>query len=311
MGSDRSGDRYMTHAAILLFALLLDAAMGEPRWLWSRVPHPAVIMGRMIGALDRRLNNRTRLAGVLAITIAGGTALIVGAVLSYAPVWIQAVLAAILLAQNSLVAHVRRVADDLRISLPSARRSVAMIVSRDTEHMKEPEVARSAIESAAENMSDGVIAPAFWLLLAGLPGLVLYKMVNTADSMIGYRTAAYENFGWAAARLDDLMNWVPARLTAAGFWLVGGCAGRWPDIAADARRHKSPNAGWPEAALSRSLGIALAGPRPYHGEMQDLPWVNAVGRREIGPAQIDAAIARLWRLWVFFAIVAAIAALLR
>ena len=139
-----------------------------------------------------------------------------------------------------------------------------MIVGRDTAAMQPPDVARAAIESGAENLSDGVIAPAFWFLVAGLPGLFLYKLVNTADSMIGYRNARYERFGWAAARLDDVLNVIPARLTAGLIALTHGLRG-WKAIAADARLHRSPNAGWPEAAMARALGVALSGPRSYDG----------------------------------------------
>jgi adenosylcobinamide-phosphate synthase len=142
-----------------------------------------------------------------------------------------------------------------------------------------------------------VIAPAFWFLIGGLPGLLLYKAVNTADSMIGYRNARYEQFGWAAARLDDLLNLIPARLTGLTIAALSGQLRAWPAIIADARRHRSPNAGWPEAAMARALNVALAGPRSYDGQMRDLAWVNGDARREIGPDDIDAAVAMLWRVW--------------
>jgi adenosylcobinamide-phosphate synthase len=162
--------------------------------------------------------------------------------------------------------------------------------------MDEVAVARSAIESAAENLSDGVVAPAFWFLIGGAPGIIVYKMVNTADSMIGYRTPRYLEFGWAAARMDDLLNLIPARLTALLIALVGRVAD-WRGTIADARLHRSPNAGWPEAALSRALGIALAGPRAYDGVLQDYPWVNGTGRRPLTPEDIDATIGLLWKTW--------------
>ncbi|PRD40099.1 UNVERIFIED_CONTAM: cobD [Trichonephila clavipes] len=163
--------------------------------------------------------------------------------------------------------------------------------------MDAPAVARAAIESAAENLSDGVIAPLFWYLVAGLPGLLLYKITNTADSMIGHRTPRHEAFGWAAARFDDLLNLIPARLTA--FLLA---LAHWrPDatriILRDAPLHRSPNAGWPEAAMAVVLGIALSGPRSYHGEMRTFPWVHPEGRRAPGPAEIEAACTALWRAW--------------
>lgn len=290
----------MTTGLILSLALLLDALFGEPDWLWSRIPHPAVIMGRIIGWCDQRFNAGPlrKAKGTLVITVlilgAGAT----GYILSLLGPFVEILVAAILLAQRSLVAHVRAVADGLRISLPQGRRAVAMIVSRDTSDMPVPGVARSAIESAAENLSDGVIAPAFWFLIGGLPGLMIYKIVNTADSMIGYLTPRHAAFGWASARLDDLINLIPARLTAMLIALPGGVLHQWRDIATDARKHKSPNAGWPEAAMSRAIGVALAGPRSYNGQMQQFAWVNGAGARTIGPVAIDAAITRLWQAWM-------------
>ena len=289
----------MSHAAILLLALLLDAALGEPKWLWSKLPHPAVLMGRAVGALERRLNRSQNsiAAGVLALAVLVSAAYGIGALLAGLGPIVQIILAAILLAQRSLVQHVRAVADGLRVSLDEGRNAVAMIVSRDTRHMDPSAVARSAIESAAENLSDGVIAPAFWFLIAGLPGLMVYKIVNTADSMIGYRTPRYEAFGKAAARADDLLNWVPARLTCALIAVPSGVASQWRAIAADAAQHRSPNAGWPEAAMARAISVALAGPRAYDGVMQQFPWVGGEGKRQIGPPEIDAALRKLWLAW--------------
>ncbi|MGZ9809387.1 adenosylcobinamide-phosphate synthase CbiB [Pseudoroseicyclus sp. H15] len=281
----------------LLLAALFDAALGEPRWLWGRVPHPAVLMGRAIGWLDDRMNRgaNRRAKGVAAVALLLIGAIALGLALAALPGWWAEVLVgAILLAQRSLADHVSAVAKGLRRGLPEGRAAVAMIVSRDTAAMEAPAVARSAIESAAENLSDGVIAPAFWFALAGLPGLLAYKAINTADSMIGYRTPRHEAFGWAAARLDDLLNLVPARLTALLLWPRRD---GWRDIVADARRHRSPNAGWPEAAMARALGVALAGPRSYDGEMREFPFVNASGRREIGATEVEAAVRQLWRAW--------------
>ncbi|WP_299828197.1 adenosylcobinamide-phosphate synthase CbiB [uncultured Roseobacter sp.] len=288
----------MSTAAVLICALCLDALLGEPRWLWDRVPHPAVMMGRLVGLLDNRFNigNNKRRNGILctiALVIVGGA---LGHMLSIAGSLVEIIVAAALLAQKSLVQHVAAVADGLRMSLLEGRRMVARIVSRDTSAMDETLVARAALESAAENLSDGVIAPAFWFLIAGLPGLVVYKLINTADSMIGYRTPRHEAFGWAAARLDDVLNLIPARLTAALLALPARCfdlAG----IRADAGRHRSPNAGWPEAALSRALGVALAGPRAYDGQMHYFPYVNPDGRSILTPVDIDAGIVMLWKAW--------------
>jgi len=284
----------------LALALLLDAAFGEPRLLWSRWPHPAVLMGRAVGWLDTRLNTGTQrrlrgIAALLALVLGAGT---IGLALAALPgIWADVIVGAILLAQRSLADHVRAVAAALRLSVAEGRRSVAMIVGRDTASMDQPAVARAAIESAAENLSDGVIAPAFWLLIAGLPGILIYKAVNTADSMIGHRTPRHEQFGWASARFDDLLNLVPARLTALLIWLTRPRAGVWPAIIRDARLHRSPNAGWPESAMAQILDIALSGPRSYHGQSRDFPWVHPQGRRDIGPDDIDAAVTVLWRTW--------------
>ncbi|WP_242494169.1 adenosylcobinamide-phosphate synthase CbiB [Salipiger sp. IMCC34102] len=285
----------------LLLALLLDAAAGEPRWLWSRLPHPAVLMGRAVGWADTRFNRegtgRIR-DGVLCMTGLGAGAIALGSALSALPGEVVDVLVlAILLAQRSLVDHVRAVARALRHSLPAGRTAVAMIVGRETAGMSEPAVARAAIESAAENLSDGVIAPAFWFALAGLPGLLLYKITNTADSMIGYRTPRHARFGWAAARFDDLLNWIPARLTALMIWALAPSRRSVKAIRAEAPLHRSPNAGWPEAAMAQHLGVALSGPRRYDGQLRDYPFVNASGRHRIGPADIEAACQTLWRTW--------------
>ncbi len=289
----------MNTAIILCFALLLDAAFGEPDWLWQRLPHPAVLMGRLIGAADRRFNtgnDRKAKGMLLLVTLMTGAGLLAGLLSTLGPV-VEILMVAVLLAQRSLVDHVRAVADGLRMSLPQGRRAVAMIVSRDTASMQEDNVARSAIESGAENLSDGVVAPAFWFLVAGLPGLLIYKIVNTADSMIGYRTPRHIDFGWAAARMDDLMNLIPARLTAILIALPAGVLHHCQAIRADAGRHRSPNAGWPEAAMARAIDVALAGPRSYAGEMQRFPWVNCAGARTIGAPAIDAAVTRLWQAW--------------
>ena len=286
-------------AALLIAALLLDGVMGEPKWLWARVPHPAVLMGRLIGWCDTRFNDGTRARGALvlaALVLAAGLAGWLIAALPLGWLW-SMLLAAILLAQRSLVTHVRAVADGLRYGVNPGRRAVTMIVGRDTSALDESGVARAAIESAAENFGDGVVAPAFWFLVAGLPGILIYKLVNTADSMIGYRTPRHEAFGWAAARLDDVLNYIPARLTA-GLIALAFWSARAVDVTLqDARLHRSPNAGWPEAAMAGVLDVALSGPRSYHGEMREFPFVNAGGEREIGVAEIEAAIAVLWRGW--------------
>jgi len=289
----------MSTPALLVLALILDAALGEPKWLWSRLPHPAVLMGKVVKFLDQSLNSgeNRRLKGGLAALGLVALGLVLGAVLALLGPVIEIIIAAILIAQRSLVDHVGAVASGLRKSLPAGRSAVAMIVSRDTATMTGPQAARSAIESGAENFSDGVIAPAFWFLIGGLPGLLVYKMVNTADSMIGYRNAQYEEFGKAAARLDDLLNLIPARLTGLMIALSSGQVKQWHAIVRDARQHRSPNAGWPEAAMARALDLALAGPRSYDGKMRDFAWVNATAQKGIGAHDIDACTTKLWQVW--------------
>ena len=291
-------------ALLLVPALLLDAALGEPKVLWTRLAHPAVLMGRAVALAEQRLNagDRRRAKGIVAMAGLGVGALLLGWLIHLVPDYgvLEVIVAAILLAQKSLVQHVAAVADALRLSLGDGRRAVAMIVGRDTGGMDEAAVARAAIESAAENFSDGVIAPAFWFLIAGLPGLMLYKISNTADSMIGHRTQRYEQFGWAAARFDDLLNLVPARLTAL---IIAVVHGRWnvgPVIVRDAGLHRSPNAGWPEAAMAVVLNLSLSGPRSYGGVKTDFPYVYPEGRRNAGPGDIDASVAVLWRSWLGF-----------
>ena len=287
-------------AALLVPALLLDAAFGEPNWLWSRLPHPAVVMGRAVGWLDARLNTgeNRKAKGVLALLVLVVGAGLAGAVIAALPDGglLEVLAAAILLAQRSLVDHVRAVGDALRLSLADGRRMVARIVGRDVTALDEAGVARAAIESAAENLSDGVVAPALAFLVFGLPGLMIYKITNTADSMIGHRTPRHEQFGWAAARFDDLLNWIPARVTAALILLTHGRFDPAP-VLRDGPLHRSPNAGWPEAAMAVVLNVALSGPRSYNGVMTAFPWVWPEGRADPGPDQIDAACSALWRAW--------------
>ncbi|MBF9045396.1 cobalamin biosynthesis protein [Rhodobacterales bacterium HKCCE4037] len=287
-------------APILTFALLLDAAMGEPKWLWSRLPHPAVLMGRLVDAFDQSLNRREarRLAGIVTVAALSALAITLGLLIQALPLgWLwSSLLAAILLAQRSLAQHVTAVADALRISLPEGRKAVSMIVGRDPDQLDEHAVARAAIESAAENLSDGVVAPAFWFLIAGLPGILLYKIINTADSMIGHRTERYAQFGWAAARLDDVLNYVPARLTALLIALTTRPAAL-KTAAQDGPKHRSVNAGWPEAAMAAALGLSLSGPRSYGGQLTQDPPMNPTGTREATPGDITAATHILWRVW--------------
>lgn len=283
----------------LFLAMILDALLGEPQWLWSRFPHPVVIMGKLIGWFDARFNsgNHRRFKGVLVVAILCLISTLIGHLVTFLPGNIADIIViAILLAQRSLVDHVLAVAQALRTSLNQGQDAVAMIVGRDTAEMDQPAVSRAALESAAENLSDGVIAPAFWALIGGVPGILAYKMINTADSMIGYRTPKHEEFGWAAARLDDLVNLIPARLTAVLLWLPKR-RGNWSAIRTDAKRHRSPNAGWPEAALARALDVALAGPRVYDGQLRDLAWVNGDAKRDADSSDIVCGVDALWSAW--------------
>ena len=293
----------MTTAGVLLCALVLDALLGEPRWLWSRAPHPAVLMGNLISWCDKRFNSDglLRLKGSLVMLSLGVFAILLGALISKFGWALEIIIVAILIAQKSLVEHVAAVATALRQSTENGRASVAMIVGRDTADMDDPAIARSAIESAAENLSDGVIAPAFWFLIGGLPLLLLYKITNTADSMIGYSTPRHEAFGWAAARFDDLLNLIPARLTALLIALPYGLLSKLPEIRKEALKHRSPNAGWPEAAMARALGVAVSGPRSYEGALRDFPFVNETGRKSLSANDIEAACRALWVTWGVFA----------
>jgi adenosylcobinamide-phosphate synthase len=294
-------------AFILLAALALDAVSGDPDWLWRRVPHPVVLMGWLIERLDRRFNhgldtNANRTAGlaalVILIALTAGLALGLDWLLSQHPLGLIAdtVIVAILLAQRSLYDHVSRVfAAFESAGLPAAREAVSMIVGRDPNRLDEAGVCRAAIETTAENFSDGIVAPAFWYLIGGLPGIFIYKAVNTADSMIGHRTPRHEAFGWAAARLDDVLNLIPARLSAVFIVfaapLTGANArGAWTAMRRDAGRHRSPNAGWPEAAMAGALGVALAGPRHYAAGQVEDAWMNAGGKTDAQPLDISRAL---------------------
>jgi len=275
-------------AGAMLLALALDAAFGWPQAAMRRIGHPVVWAGRLIEALEARLNRpdlpagerrRNGAAAALLVTVtaalAGGLAeavLPAGA----AGVLLAAVLAWPLVAARSLHSHVAAVARPLAAGDGGgARRAVAMLVGRDPARLDPAGMARATLESLAENASDGVVAPLFWGVLLGLPGIAAYKAINTLDSMIGHRDARFADFGRFAARLDDLVNWPAARLTAA---LIALASGRPLRVLARARAgaatHRSPNAGWPEAAMAAALGVRLSGPRIYAGTIADEPWLN-------------------------------------
>jgi len=286
---------------LIVVPLIADSLWGEPAWLWSRIPHPVRIFGFCIEKCDLLLNagrfRRAKGTVALAGLLLGFTAV------GWAVAWpqdaglLEILGAAILIGHRSLVQHVSAVADGLRQGLAAGRQAVAMIVGRDVAALDESAVSRAAIESAAENFSDGVVAPVFWFLVAGLPGIVAYKLVNTADSMIGHRNDKYLEFGWAAARLDDVMNYIPARLAAGLIALATGSDKAIAVMRADAGQHRSPNAGWPEAAMAGALDVALSGPRIYGGQRTDDRFVNGAGRKDLGPADIDSSVAVLWRAW--------------
>ena len=268
---------------LTLLALLFEALVGYPNWLWRAIGHPVSWIGGIIGWADRRFNRddlppraRRRRGCLLLIFLLLSLAVITTAMQVALSRWLAgsialAILASSLFAQRSLHAHVADVADALDRSLEDGRAAVAHIVGRDVEALDEAGVARAAVESLAENFSDGVVAPAFWMALAGLPGVVLYKAINTADSMIGHRTPEHIDFGRAAARTDDVVNWPGARLSAlllvaaSIFQRDASPQDAWRATIDDARNHRSPNAGWPEAAMAGALGFRLAGPRTYHG----------------------------------------------
>ena len=275
---------------ILCLALILEAVFGWPDWLLRTIGHPVTWIGRMISALEKRLNKGSRGwrltgGGLTVVLVVGATAVLVGTIdhllpRSYAGDVVRIVIVASLLSTRSLYDHVRAVALPLeREEVTAAREAVSHIVGRNTETLGPPGIARAALETLAENASDGVVAPVLWGLALGLPGVAVYKAINTLDSMIGYRNERFEAFGKAAARLDDLANLIPARATALLFLLMRPLkmAVTASVVRADAGKHRSPNAGWPESAMAGALDLRLSGPRVYNGRKTDDPWVNPAG----------------------------------
>ena len=323
----------MSEAQTLLIvagALALEAIFGYPNWLYERIGHPVSWIGSLITALDRRLNKEgesedaRRVSGVLAlgiiVVIAGAVAWAIERAAAYSAIGeiLIAVLASTLIASRSLYNHVAAVARALENDgLKGARLAVGRIVGRNPETLDEHGVARAAIESLAENASDGVVAPVFWFAFFGLPGLAVYKAVNTADSMIGHRTPRHEAFGWAAARLDDLVNLPASRLTGllfAGAALFVPNASPAPALEAmsrDASKHRSPNAGWPESAMAGALGFKLNGPKTYGNTRVEDAYMGD-GRRDLGAQDIDAALRLATIAWtIMIAILLVFAAILR
>jgi adenosylcobinamide-phosphate synthase len=299
----------MIAAVVTLLALLIERIFGYPAGLERRIGHPAAWMGQLIDRLDAQFNRdeagsaSRKATGVAAIVI---LVCIVGAVshfierglllLPFGAVGV-AILASSLIAQRSLFEHVEHVASALEAGgLEAGREAVAHIVGRDTANLDEAGVARAAIESLAENFSDAVVAPALYMLIGGLPGAAIYKAINTADSMVGHRTPRHEAFGWASARLDDLVNLPASRLSAflifaaARFTSSAAAGSAFGAMLRDAPRHRSPNAGYPEAAMAGALGLALAGPRHYDSKLVDDVWMGE-GRYAANAADIRAALA--------------------
>ena len=306
---------------------MIELCAGYPQALLRAIGHPVTWIGRLIAALDRLLNRDTtdrhlrRGAGIVAIllllAIVGSITFVVERELLRLPfgLVVVAVIASTLIAQRSLHQHVADVATALEQGgVIAGRGAVAKIVGRDPQTLDAAGVARAAIESLAENFSDAVVAPVLWMAIAGLPGAALYKAINTADSMIGHRTPRHEAFGWAAAKLDDLVNLPASRLSAllivSAAALNMNAAAAWRAVLRDASRHRSPNAGYPEAAMAGALGLSLAGPRVYGGVKIDDATMGD-GRRDATAADIRRALA-LYRYAdaMLIALVAAVAGIL-
>lgn len=318
------------HFTILLIALIADRLIGDPEIFWRRVPHPVVWFGSLIDVFERTFNSEAyppvarRVLGALTIVILMLFSMVVGywlcIVLNLVPVaglLAEAAIVGVLIAQKSLADHVDAVTSGLREGgLAGGREAVSRIVGRNPDTLDEFGVSRAAIESLAENASDGVIAPAFWYLVLGLPGLFAYKMLNTADSMIGHKSERYLCFGWASARLDDAINWIPARLTGV---LIALAAASLKGLKKakkvfvvmwrDARLHRSPNAGWPEAAMAAAVGVALGGPRVYAGDTANEPFMNVSGGHSADVRDIDTAVVVFWRTMTVFSVIVAVVAL--
>ena len=280
------------HFAAAALALLAERIFGYPKPLYRQIGHPVEWIGVLLSKLEIMLYDsdaepiQARLRGIAALiallfSVAVPAVLVSTFLSAFTFGWIiEALLATALIAQYSLHEHVSAVGKGLDISLSEGRKAVSMIVGRDPPQLDESGVTKAALESLAENTSDGIVAPVLWYALLGLPGIVMYKAINTADSMIGHRSERYIYFGWAAARLDDLVNLPASRLT--GLLFAGATAwtdrerGKvaWHAMWRDAPKHNSPNAGWPESALAASLGVKFGGPRSYQGQLVNLPWMG-------------------------------------
>ena len=281
----------MNMLACIIIALTIDRIIGWPNWLFRRISHPVVLIGNLISVCEKTFNNANTTAsirrfwGIITVLIVTGVCLLaalfisslipdnrLGTILTSLLIWPW-------IAAKSLNEHVEKVALALsKADSESARTAVSMIVGRNAKTLNDSGIARASLESLSENTSDGVIAPLFWAAILGIPGLFVYKAINTMDSMIGYRTQAYEAFGWAAAKLDDFVNYLPARLTGTIYVLTAtnpiysfGIMWR------DAKKHRSPNAGWPESGFAAALNVRLSGPRYYDGKLTDDEWLHEEG----------------------------------
>jgi adenosylcobinamide-phosphate synthase len=299
---------------LAVLALVVESLIGYPGWLHARIPHPVVWAGTAINALERAWNKpefsfaQRRLLGCVAVVAVAGAGIVLGAAIefgtlfpgdmgSFSAPWsgyvilgVLVLVASVGLAQHSLFFHVKNVLVALRAGdLPAARERVSHIVGRDTRQLNVSGVSAAALESLAESFNDGIVAPAFWLALGGLPGMFAYKVLNTADSLIGHKEERWRAFGWAAARADDVANLISARI--AGALLVFAGFGGWHVMFSDASKHASPNAGWPEAAMAGALGVSLGGPATYDGVLHERPVFGT------GPAPAVADLGRGLRIY--------------
>ena len=318
----------MTYVTLAVIAVFIERFLGYPPYVLKHIGHPVQWIGSLISVLDSKLNTErqdvaeARLRGVLALA-----ALLCSTAL---PAWmlanilqrftyggmIEALLATAFIAQKSLREHVTDVAHALSSSLSEGRHAVAKIVGRETAALDESGVTKAALESLAENTADGIVAPVFWFALFGLPGIVAYKAINTADSMIGHRSERYLHFGWASAKLDDLVNLPASRACALLF--AGAAFFNAPKATEkalkaawqDAAKHRSPNAGWPESAMAGALGLRFGGPRAYDGDVLDLPWMGD-GREKLNRRDIaDGLLLYDKALWIMLALLVTLAVLL-
>lgn len=292
----------MEFAGSMAVAMAVDVFLGWPAGLFAKVGHPVTWLAYLINLLDRSWNKSAestalrRMAGtaaalvVIAVSVSLGWALQRGLASEWSRIIVLGAIAWPFVALRSLYDHVADIVNPLQSGdLVAAREMVAKIVGRDPASLDNEGIARAAIESLAENTSDGIVAPVFWGALFGLPGIVGYKAINTLDSMIGHRTERYELFGWAAARIDDIANFIPARLTGILFVLLATRPSRAMScLLRDAKRHRSIDAGWPEAAMAGALGVRLSGPRVYHGSITNEPWLNGQERDPVASDICDA-----------------------